>query len=438
MSVYKIVIRVFTTILLAAFATGCAFCRLKSEVDGLQKQRVLYGEVAYEAEEEGGLLAVVYTKRGRKQKPVAFREIPWKSKRFVFLLEPGDYRLMIAHDRNHNLVIDSGEPRHVANHGEQLRFSDISTRVDLFEQMSAEHTEGLREFEPDLRGLADREERYRVAVGDIAKPSHPRFSSEAGGMGLWRPHRFLKKYGMGIYMMSPYDEEKIPVLFVSGAGGHLENWSYFMSELDKTRYQAWYYSYPSGIRIGRSGEVLHTLAKAMKEIYGFDKMVVVAHSMGGLVARELVVRQIADPEERIVDRLVTIATPWGGHDLAKSGVDHLTTSITSPVPAWRDVAQGSPFLQELFSRKLSPHVEHHLIYTHVEGRDSDGTISLKSQRLFEAESDASDVKGFQYNHVEVLSQPAVFRHVEKRLARTGAPPLSAVPASKTVIVASAR
>ena len=58
-----------------------------------------------------------------------------------------------------------------------------------------------------------------VALGDIANLSEARFSSAHGEEGLWKPSDFPISSGIGIYFLEEYDPNRIPVLFVYGAGG---------------------------------------------------------------------------------------------------------------------------------------------------------------------------------------------------------------------------
>ena len=70
----------------------------------------------------------------------------------------------------------------------------------------------------------------------------------------------------------------------------------------------------------------------------------------------------ARPEHNYVRLLVTIATPFDGHEAAKAGVE------LSPVvlPSWRDMAAGSPFLLSL-RQALPPNTPHHLFFSFVGG-----------------------------------------------------------------------
>ena len=109
-------------------------------------------------------------------------------------------------------------------------------------------------------------------------------------------------------------------------------------------HQPWVFLYPSGAALPEVSLFLTDTIASLRLRHGFERMAVVAHSMGGLVARDFILlhheRSVRDP----VDLFVSISTPWGGVPSAAAG------AARSPfvVPSWRDVAPGSPFLDGLF------------------------------------------------------------------------------------------
>ncbi len=53
----------------------------------------------------------------------------------------------------------------------------------------------------------------------------------------------------------------------------------------------------------------------------FEKLVIIAHSMGGLISRSFVNRMVQkDVEQPLKVLFLTISTPWGGHQAAQLGV----------------------------------------------------------------------------------------------------------------------
>src|SRR5690349_21075056 len=107
--------------------------------------------------------------------------------------------------------------------------------------------EDLTEFYANPDGVAAQvvvEEPLQVTNLDF-----PAFTESNGRMGLWKPLSFVKEKRGGVYLLEPYDAQKIPVLFIHGAGGTPQDWRYFISHLDRNKYQVWVYYYPTGLPI---------------------------------------------------------------------------------------------------------------------------------------------------------------------------------------------
>jgi len=257
----------------------------------------------------------------------------------------------------------------------------------------------------------------QVAVlGDIADLTDPRFGAESGQLGYFDVYTFAWKIRPGIYFREPYDPKRIPVLFVHGATGHPSEFTALADGLDRTRYQAWFFYYPSGARLDAASDLLSQTTAQLQHDLGFERMAVVAHSMGGLVARSFVLRHHERVLQDPVRLLVSISTPWDGMESAKKGVER------SPVvvPSWYDVAEGSDFIRGLFftdaaattRRKLPAQVPYYLIFG-VEDR----TIALPSGIRWEALRDAKDRWPLPYDHTAILRSPELRQILGEILAR---------------------
>ncbi|MGB7323564.1 MAG: alpha/beta fold hydrolase [Rubripirellula sp.] len=101
----------------------------------------------------------------------------------------------------------------------------------------------------------------------------------------------------GLYMLEPYDPKRIPVLMVHGLWSSPMTWMDMFNDLRsfpeiRERYQFWFYLYPSGQPFWLSATQLRTDLTAMRKVFDegrqdapLDDMVLVGHSMGGLVSR---------------------------------------------------------------------------------------------------------------------------------------------------------
>ena len=255
-----------------------------------------------------------------------------------------------------------------------------------------------------FQGLAKVERQpLPVWVGEVSDLDDERFSAESGSMGLWRPFEFLANVGIGVFFLEPYDPKRIPVLFVSGAGGNPWEWRGMIAALDHSRYQPWVFVYPSGQRLASSAAVLERCVTALQREYGFTRLYVTAHSMGGLVARDFIQRSAAP-----VPVFVSLVTPWRGHAAAAMGV----ARSPAVVPSWIDMQTDSDFQRAIFARPLPAATAHYLLYAQTDpaqpfDRATDGTIAVSSQLQADAVRDAREVLGFTENHTSVLNSAAV-------------------------------
>jgi pimeloyl-ACP methyl ester carboxylesterase len=254
-----------------------------------------------------------------------------------------------------------------------------------------------------------------VAVeGRVADLADPRFGPENGKLGYFDFTRFAWEAGPGVYFLEDYDPGRIPVLFVHGALGYPQQFAALIAGLDRSRYQPWLFFYPSGARLGAVSAFLSQLVTRLRLRLGFPEMVVVAHSMGGLVARAFILEHHAEARVDPVRLFVAISTPWAGLDSAEQGVER------SPVvvPSWRDVATGSEFLRGIFfedpGRQTRPRrlgVPFHLVFG-----VRDRTIGLSSAARWEAVREATSRWPLDYGHVDILKSPEASRLLGEILA----------------------
>ena len=103
----------------------------------------------------------------------------------------------------------------------------------------------------------------------------------------------------GVYMLTPFDKDKIPVLFIHGLISDPQSLAQITNTLMQSNpirenYQFWYYFYPTGQTILLDAFTLRTILDTMNKKYNsdgktkYDKMIVVGYSLGGLVAQLLI------------------------------------------------------------------------------------------------------------------------------------------------------
>lgn len=344
---------------------------------------------------------------------------------FGFFVERSENQYLIAFsDRNGNKIYDSGEPAWIHSDASgtpapvaidpETNKARESGALSTATKLPADLLKAAREFK-GARTAEEAASGYRIPVdlGTIADLDDPKFSSKTGSDGLWKPASFPMESGIGIYFLEKYDSKKTPVLFVYGAAGSPQDWRTFFERIDRTKYQPWFYFYPTGARLDEMGTALNNGVQILQAHHGFQKLHVVAHSMGGLVSRSFVVKNVIEDEQPYIQRFVTISTPWQGHAAAQMGID----MAPSVVPSWYDMKTDSDFQKEVFSRDLKGRVDHLLIYGHLPKGDkpleeqTDGTVAVKSELSPAAVKDAVRVSGYQADHVGILSKDEVIREV---------------------------
>jgi len=254
-----------------------------------------------------------------------------------------------------------------------------------------------------------------IALGEEVTLEDPAFSPDGGKKGLWAPTDFLSEIGGGIYFLQPFDARKTPVLFVHGAGGNPREFESLVAELDRKRFQPWVFYYPSGLRLGTVVQMLDGIMASLRREYGFDQVIVTAHSMGGLVSMSYLKLLAARGDARQVPLLVTLSTPWRGHEAAELGVKYAPVAI----PSWIDMQVDSDFQRALFGAPMPPTTRFGLFFGY-HGDSSDGTISLASQLRSEAQLEAQRVLGFDETHASILHATSV-KQAWRSLVETAAP-----------------
>lgn len=339
-----------------------------------------------------------------------------------FVRTPTNQYVMAYSDVNGNDIYDKGEPAWIHSDASgkpaPIVFEENGRRIRLTGELG-ETTAIPEQMIADVKRFAAGKTRDEIishlnvpiALGDIADLNDPRFSSARGEEGLWQPAEFPLDSGIGIYFLEDYDPNRIPVLFVYGAGGSPQDWRTFFDKIDRKKYQPWFYFYPTGRRLEEMGGALSRGVETLHDYYGFKRLHVVAHSMGGMVARSFVTKNVLDDGNRYINKFVTISTPWGGHEAAAAGVKH----APEVVPSWRDMEAGSDFQKNLYSRSLNGKVGHLLIYGNKGKKsmilppENDGTVSVASQKFVPVMRMAVYFKSFYSDHVGILSNPEVIQ-----------------------------
>ena len=349
---------------------------------------------------------------------------------YFAVLQPGVYSLAAFQDRNGNLVYDRGEPG--LNSSDATTFvmpaGDTREGIELVihpdDRIPTENDGGydIRAFVAEAAAAGNATTaRHLAALGDVVDLSDPRFGAKNGSRSLWEAWDFIFEGLQGIYFLEPYHPDRTPVLFVHGISGHPQQFSTLIDRLDRERYQPWFFFYASGEHLPKTAQLLVQLVQDLHVERGFDRMVLVAHSMGGLLSRDFLLQHREAMRRDAISTFISISTPWGGNAAADAGV------ARSPVVvyAWEQMATRGEYIRALFyedpetqkiSRRLPEGTTHHLIFGFVDGSPSDGVVAIASELHAPAQAQATSIYGVKASHAEILHHDLTVERVAALLA----------------------
>lgn len=412
--------------LLMMLASGCStVLAVRGQQERARVNAVLSGTVSADHEVRGPLI-VGLVGHGNDGDYLLDHFVAEKPGPWIFAVAPGTYHIAAFEDVNGNgryddepaLRMDASSPIQLAA-GERL--ADIELKIPLAGRF-ARTTFALGEL-----AARSPEDQQRVSLfarsvaGEVAALADARFDEAVAQEGMWKYYDFILHTQPGIYFLQDYDAAKIPVLFVHGVGGTPRDFAPLIQALDRRRFQPWVYYYPSGARLETSAALLTQLFVRVRQQFHFEKAVVVAHSMGGLVSREFVLSDFEDNATRVVRTYVTISSPFGGMESAGKGVERSPVVIE----AWHGLAPGSAYLDGLFyrdvpknrqRRRLPDHIAYHMLFGFRGGASSDGVVAISSQLRTEAQEEARSLRGFDEDHTGILKSPATAARLGEILA----------------------
>jgi hypothetical protein len=110
-----------------------------------------------------------------------------------------------------------------------------------------------------------------------------------GFMAMLRPEKYENR--AGLFMLEPYDPDRIPVVLIHGLTSIPQMWVPTISAIEsdpelRGRYQFWVFAYPTGDPIALSALKLRESLAQVYQLYPKTKdMVLISHSMGGLLSQ---------------------------------------------------------------------------------------------------------------------------------------------------------
>jgi pimeloyl-ACP methyl ester carboxylesterase len=167
-------------------------------------------------------------------------------------------------------------------------------------------------FDPSRTSQIEIGQRCVPLEADLSSPLAYSLGASAGYSGLGALFNPGENQGAaGLFLLQPYDAEKIPVIFVHGLMSAPITWVALINDLLadpelRQRCQFWFFRYPTGNPVLLSASLLRdTLGEAYRVLDpsdshpAMDHMVICGHSMGGLLTR----MQLLDGGDRIWTRI---------------------------------------------------------------------------------------------------------------------------------------
>ncbi len=304
-------------------------------------------------------------------------------------------------------------------------------------------------------------------------------------LGLRDPHKSEKL--RGVYMLEPYDPNRIPVVMVHGLWSSPLTWMPMFNDLRsfqelRRNYQFWFYQYPTGQPFWISATQMRSDLFELRRTLDpdlvhplLDQMVLVGHSMGGLVSRmqtlesgEEFWRILSDePFDKVkgdeverqrlaaslffhpnsaIKRVVTIGTPhrgsnysndytrWVGRKLIKlpSSITDIGNSLVRQNPnlfrntelvttttSIDSLSPQSPIFPTMLRARTAPWVKYHNIVGVVhksnwfggEAELSDGIVEVKSAHMDDVISEIL----VESRHQDIHSKPRAILEVRSIL-----------------------
>ncbi|MFA5073126.1 MAG: hypothetical protein WC539_04440 [Nitrospirota bacterium] len=367
-----------------------------------EKSLIVSGRIIKPRKNKEPLLLIAVSNQYQQNEMVASIQIQKSTDIYMAFLPKGDYELLILADLDNSGDFETDEVV-----GRTL------VHVNPDQSISGAVLKG-----PTITLDLNHPGQAAFHVRETVQPSSYVYSSlddeffdpQYGTMGLYYPTEFIYHNQGFIFSLEEYDPSKTMVLFVHGVAGTPRDWKFYAEKMDRSQYQPFFFYYPSGLQLDRLGAVLAQIIQYIgnSSTIHSPKIILVAHSMGGLVALSAINRLSENGIPSYLKMYCSFSTPYGGSDSAQ----YWTTKMPAKVPAWLDIGAKSNFIQTLGNRPIPDKLPFYLFFTYKtpstsrQPENSDGAVSIRSQLNPLIQASATRVIGFNETHVGVLNSEA--------------------------------
>jgi pimeloyl-ACP methyl ester carboxylesterase len=379
---------------------SCNFADLKKDLQDMNRHAVIRGEITFQTEEEDNAPCIIAA-FDSENRLIKYKLIQPDTNYYVMQLpDAGIYKLSVFQDINRDSAYQLSEPAAFWVNPQSVKLEKNNPLVINFSLSPKTILPESLQIDPADSKLFTRTS-FKIITGEKTDLNHFQFSREYGSLGLWKPFEAFRKYGVGVYFTEDYNSEKIPVLFVYGMGGYAGDWETVFNSIDRSKFQPWFYFYPSGYSINASAKALSIIMDNLKKKYKFNKLFIIAHSMGGLVAHKFISLSRPRNKKHFIRLFISISTPWGGDKDAEWG-----QKAPATIPCWNDIVPSSEFIKNTKASDLDG-IPYYMLFTFKGDRkpfriNNDTTISIASQLKMEFQLKAEKVYGFNDHHAAIL------------------------------------
>jgi pimeloyl-ACP methyl ester carboxylesterase len=389
-----------TFLLLTACVVLLAACSLKDikeQAETVENYAAVTGRVDSSLRSAGTIHVVLFEKSDLSIAMID-DQVAHADGSYRFDTVPGTLSVGAFHDTNNDNAYQQGEPAvYLGLDTEQPKFVEVGAN----ESVAIETLTILGPIEsPTGLTIERKTNKTYQNLGKVVSLDNEMFTREAASEGLWRPIDFIVKHGGGLMMLQEYETGKVPIIFVHGISGTPLEFEEIIGRLDRDKYQPWILYFPSGARLGLVSDYMIKGLNTLRSDYPFTELAIVAHSMGGLVTRSFVKKYTESHQPYLLKFVATINSPLMGMDSAASGVEHSPIII----PAWRDVATNSPFIQDLHAWTWPESVPYYLAFSYLDGEEGDGVVPVSQALSLKLQDEAVSITGYQAGHATILSQ----------------------------------